>query len=82
MFKKVLIILVAAVFCITLFAVYHQTQAGGNLCFMCSSGSSCNYCVSPSGSDSQKDREYCKKKGCKISGTTSCPSAANYKYCR
>ena len=59
-----------------------ESEAGSGFCFMCGSGSSCDYCISPSGKDTQADRKYCKSKGCKISGYTTCSGAANYKYCK
>jgi hypothetical protein len=52
-------------------------------CYLCGSGSSSNcrdYCRY-SGSDNFENRKKCEKAGCKVSGTSSCPSAANYKVC-
>ena len=49
----------------------------------CGSGSSeqCkNYCRY-SGSDTFNARKDCEKRGCKVSGTASCPTAVNYKVC-
>ncbi|MCW7468117.1 hypothetical protein [Leptospira kanakyensis] len=45
-------------------------------CFLCGSGSS-NGCEQCRG----KDRKVCEAKGCKISGTSSCSTAANVKVC-
>ncbi len=52
-------------------------------CYLCGSGSSdaCkNYCRY-SGQDTFAARKGCEKRGCKISGTSSCPTAVNYKVC-
>ena len=52
-------------------------------CYICGSGSSdaCkNYCRY-SGSDTFENRKICEKRGCKVSGTASCPTAVNYKVC-
>lgn len=52
-------------------------------CYICTTGSSdaCkNYCRY-SGSDTQANRDKCKKAGCKIGGTASCSTAANVKIC-
>lgn len=46
-------------------------------CFLCGNGSS-NGCEQCRG----KDRKACEAKGCKISGTASCSTAANVKVCR
>ncbi|PIR21344.1 MAG: hypothetical protein COV45_00950 [Deltaproteobacteria bacterium CG11_big_fil_rev_8_21_14_0_20_47_16] len=52
-------------------------------CYICGSGSS-DYCkdyCKHSGDDNQANRKKCSDAGCKISGTTSCPTAVNYKVC-
>lgn len=52
-------------------------------CYTCGSGSSeqCkNYCRH-AGPDTFAARKECEKRGCKISGTASCPTAVNYKVC-
>ncbi|MFN3603532.1 MAG: hypothetical protein ACK4UJ_02345 [Leptonema sp. (in: bacteria)] len=52
-------------------------------CYLCGSGSSSNckdYCRY-TGSDTFENRKKCEKAGCKITGTASCPTAANYKIC-
>ena len=66
--------------CVLLLAA---TPAMADNCYMCGSGSSdaCkNYCKY-SGSDTFEARKKCQAAGCKISGTSSCPTAANYKIC-
>lgn len=50
-------------------------------CYTCASGSPCHYCRYGS-SDTSAARKACEKKGCKITGTGSCPTAANYKVCK
>ncbi len=61
-----------------------SAPAMADLCFLCGSGSSngCKQCKSRSGKDTQKDRKACKALGCKVSGTSSCSTAANVKVCR
>ena len=49
-------------------------------CYLCASGSSCQQCRYGS-SDTFAARKACESKGCKVSGTTSCSSAANVKVC-
>lgn len=59
------------------------TPAAADHCYVCSSGSSdaCkNYCKY-SGSDTAENRKKCQAAGCKVGGTASCPTAANYKIC-
>lgn len=63
------------------FTGYNTIYADG--CYICGSGSSDNckdYCRY-SGSDTWENRKKCEKAGCKVSGTASCPTAANYKVC-
>lgn len=63
------------------FAGYNSVYADG--CYLCGSGSSSNckdYCRY-SGKDTSENRKKCEQAGCKISGTSSCPQAANYKIC-
>ncbi len=63
--------------------VLMSTPALAALCFNCGSGSSngCKQCRSASGKDTSADRKACTNKGCKISGTSSCSTAANVKVC-
>ncbi|MCC6748624.1 MAG: hypothetical protein IT371_13265 [Deltaproteobacteria bacterium] len=56
--------------------------AAADGCYICTSGSSCGQYCRHSGPDTQKAREACKARGCKIGGTASCPTAANVKICR
>src|SRR5262245_59296984 len=59
------------------------TAARADGCYICASGSSevCkNYCRYGS-EDTFKARKECEKRGCKIGGTASCPTAVNYKVC-
>lgn len=60
------------------------TEARADGCYICSSGSSAScadYCRY-SGSDTQEARDRCRRMGCRIGGTASCPSAANVTICR
>ena len=47
----------------------------GEGCYICGSGKQCKY----HGSDTFDQRKKCKSNGCKVSGTTSCSTAANVK---
>lgn len=49
-------------------------------CYLCGGGSSCKQCRYGS-KDTFDARKACEKKGCKVSGTTSCSSSANVKVC-
>ncbi|MCE9500424.1 MAG: hypothetical protein K8R21_07995 [Leptospira sp.] len=49
-------------------------------CYICSSGGPCQQCKY-FGSDTFDARKKCEKAGCKVSGTTSCSTAANVKVC-
>ena len=52
-------------------------------CYTCASGSAAackDYCRY-SGQDTFAARKQCETKGCKVSGTASCPTAVNYKVC-
>lgn len=63
--------------------LFAATPAMADNCYMCGSGSSdaCkNYCKY-SGSDNFENRKKCQAAGCKISGTSSCPTASNYMVC-
>lgn len=67
------------------FSAFLPATAYSDGCYICSSDSknACkgsNYCRY-SGSDTAKNRKACASKGCKISGTASCPTAANIKIC-
>lgn len=53
-------------------------QAG---CYICTSGSSCGQYCRYGGSDTGAKRKGCRKAGCKIGGTASCPSGSNIRIC-
>jgi hypothetical protein len=79
--KRILTALVLALFTVAGVALPSLARADG--CYICGSGSSdaCkNYCRY-SGSDTSDNRKICQKRGCKVSGTASCPTAVNYKVC-
>jgi hypothetical protein len=61
-------------------SIVPQVFADG--CYLCGSGSTngCQQCRY-GGSDTQAQRQACADKGCKVSGTASCSSAANVKVC-
>lgn len=79
--KKIVLILALCLFVFSFAFLVTRTDAGSGFCFMCASGSSCQYCRSGSGKDTSADRKACENKGCKITGTASCPTAANVKIC-
>lgn len=56
------------------------TSALADGCYNCGSGSPCNQCRYGD-KDTQDARKRCEKSGCKISGTSSCSTAANVKVC-
>lgn len=56
-------------------------QAAADGCLICTSGSSCGQYCRYSGSDNAENRKKCRKAGCKIGGTASCPTGANIKIC-
>lgn len=72
----------AAAFALT-FAVlpFSAQQAAADGCLICTSGSSCGQYCRYSGSDNSENRKKCRKAGCKIGGTASCPTGANIKIC-
>lgn len=75
------VLLVAAVFMAA--PVIATPFASADGCYLCGSGSTeaCkNYCRY-SGEDTFAARKLCQTRGCKISGTGSCPTAVNYKVC-
>lgn len=76
-------ILRLALFTVALIPLFSVASARADGCYICGSGSSeqCkNYCRY-SGSDTFNARKDCEKRGCKVSGTASCPTAVNYKVC-
>ncbi|MBE7412041.1 MAG: hypothetical protein L6Q54_05390 [Leptospiraceae bacterium] len=80
--KKILSFTGVLFLLVTLFSISPREISAGELCFLCSSGSSCQQCRSNSGKDTQADRKTCEQRGCKVSGTSSCSTAANVKVCR
>lgn len=74
---KTLILALAFAFAVPFGALY------ADRCYNCGSGSSngCKQCVI-NGKDNNANRKACKKAGCKITGTSSCSSAANVKVCK
>ncbi|HNR90388.1 MAG TPA: hypothetical protein PKM65_18770 [Spirochaetota bacterium] len=77
--KKIVAVLAVCLFVLSFVMVITHTEAGSGFCYMCGSGSPGQYCRAASGKDNSADRNACMKKGCKITGTASCPTAANYK---
>lgn len=59
------------------------TSARADNCYLCGSGSSpqCKDYCRYNGPDTFAARKACEAKGCKVSGTGSCPTAVNYKVC-
>ncbi|XDD45534.1 hypothetical protein AB3N60_12565 [Leptospira sp. WS39.C2] len=64
-------------FSFALVVFFSSTAVFAEDCFLCGSGST-NGCQQCRG----KDRRACEDKGCKISGTSSCSTAANVKVCK
>lgn len=63
-------------FSFALVVLFSSTAAFAEDCFLCGNGST-NGCQQCRGND----RKACEAKGCKISGTASCSTAANVKVC-
>jgi hypothetical protein len=63
--------------------VFSVSAAWADGCYTCGGGSSdaCKDYCRYSGQDTFAARKTCESKGCKVSGTASCPTAANYKVC-
>ncbi|WP_408605702.1 hypothetical protein [Leptospira fainei] len=64
----------------TLFFVSPISADGCYLCAVGSSDSCRDYCRF-SGAESFDTRKKCENKGCKVTGTASCPTASNSKVC-
>ena len=77
---KRLLIASSFVLSLGLFALPANASDG---CYTCGSGSSeaCKHYCRYGSSDTSAARKACEAKGCKISGTGSCPTAVNYKVC-
>ncbi|MDH3232540.1 MAG: hypothetical protein OEQ29_03370 [Alphaproteobacteria bacterium] len=50
-------------------------------CYICTRGSSCGQYCRYGGSDTGAKRKGCRKAGCKIGGTASCPTGSNIRIC-
>lgn len=61
--------------------VFSPTMLSADGCYNCASGSSCGNQCRYGSSDTFAKRKECEKKGCKITGTSSCSTAANVKVC-
>ncbi len=70
----------ATLFAAVLFVGPVALSADG--CYNCASGSSCGNQCRYGSSDTFAARKACEKKGCKITGTSSCSRAANVKVCQ
>lgn len=80
--KKIMVFVSLAVLSIFMITTSSfNADAGAGLCYNCGSGSSCDQCPAGSGRDTFDDRKACEKKGCKVTGTSSCSTAANVKKC-
>lgn len=73
------IVAAAVVAILVAFAPSQPRAADG--CYICTSGSACGQYCRYGSSDTQDKRKACRKAGCKIGGTASCPSAANVRIC-
>jgi len=51
------------------------------VCYICTSGSSCGQYCRYGDRDTGEKRKGCRKAGCKIGGTASCPTASNVRIC-
>ena len=64
-----------------LMSFFAESSVRADGCYICGSGSEpqCKDYCRYSGSDTFAARTQCQKRGCKVSGTASCPTAVNYK---
>ena len=78
--KKIVlsITLLAAGAVLALMVSNEPLSADASGCYNCGSGSSGNQCRYY-GSDTSEQRKKCESLGCKITGTSSCSTAANVK---
>jgi hypothetical protein len=80
--KKIIFVAFVVSFSLMILTVNSNNLAAGpGLCYLCGSGSSCQQCPSQSGKDTWKDQKACEKKGCRVTGTSSCSTAVNVKKC-
>ena len=77
---KKLIVLVGIV-SLFVFNLGWSSIAEADGCYICGSGSACGDYCRYTGGDDFNNRKKCEAAGCKVSGTASCPTAANYKVC-
>ena len=68
---------------VALLTVLSTPMAFADGCYICSRGSSdsCRDYCRYSGSDTFANRRICERRGCRIGGTASCPTAVNYRVC-
>lgn len=78
--KKIVlsITLLAAGAILALVVSHAPLGADSSGCYNCGSGSSANQCRYY-GNDTSEQRKKCESMGCKITGTSSCSTAANVK---
>jgi hypothetical protein len=80
--KKIFLVsaAIAAGFALALVLSFEPVQNAyaSSGCYNCASGSSANQCRYH-GSDTSEQRKKCESMGCKITGTSSCSTAANVK---
>lgn len=64
-------------------AFIYTSDVKADGCYICTSGSSaaCKHYCRYTGSDNWENRKKCEKAGCKIGGTATCPTGANYRIC-
>jgi len=76
--RRLLLAVIAAVIIVP---AVPATPAFADGCYICTSGSACGRYCRYSGRDTWKNRKKCKKAGCKIGGSASCPTGVNIKVC-
>ncbi len=76
-------LLAFALFSLSLLPIFSVSIARADGCYICGGGSApaCKDYCRYSGSDTFAARKACESRGCKVSGTASCPTAVNYKVC-
>jgi hypothetical protein len=82
--KRMLVLVALALLTAGALATVAPAAARADGCYICGSGSTdaCKDYCRYTGDDTWDARKACEAKGCKVSGTASCPTAVNYKVCQ
>ncbi len=77
------IVSVTTMLTVALLTTLAAPPAWADGCYICARGSSdsCRDYCRYSGSDTFANRRICERRGCRVGGTASCPTAVNYRVC-